>query len=250
MLAGAIRGWWLYAAPGRDPRPRLAGPVAVLRRERALPEPAPGVRRPVAAGLPRRAHHGRAAAAGLRRLPGAVADDVHAAGALLGAPRLADLRGPARRWWSPARSSACAGRRRPSPPSTWPTARSCGSRWSHGLPAVGAAVRPARRRGPGRPRRHLPGPGWLAGPGRHRRRLRRRPSARRPSACCRRGTGGRCCRSPWASACSGPAVDLLARSRWLARWKTAAERDRGEARRRASDPRRTGAEAGTAGPMT
>ena len=34
MLAGAIRGWWLYAAPGPHPRPGLAGPVAVLRRER------------------------------------------------------------------------------------------------------------------------------------------------------------------------------------------------------------------------
>ena len=39
------------------------------------------------------------------------------------------------------------------------------------------------------------------------------PSARRPSACCRRGTGGRCCRSPSCFGLLWTAVDLLDRSR-------------------------------------
>ena len=90
----------------------------------------------------------------------------------------------------------------------------------HGLPAVGAAVRAARRRGAGRPRGHLPGARLGRRAGRRRRRLRRSPSARRPSACCRRGTGGRCCRSPSCFGLLWTGVDVLERSAWLDRWKS------------------------------
>ncbi len=55
MLAGAIRGWWLYAAPGRVRDLVSLGLWLFFVENVALPEPAPGVRRPVAAGLPRRA---------------------------------------------------------------------------------------------------------------------------------------------------------------------------------------------------
>ena len=71
MLAGAIRGWWLYAAPGRVRDLVSLGLWLFFVENVALPQPAPGVRRPVAEGLQRGQHDRRAAAAGLRRLPGA-----------------------------------------------------------------------------------------------------------------------------------------------------------------------------------
>ena len=195
----ALRG----ARPG--PRPGLAGLVAVLRRERAVPQPAPGVRRPVAGGLPRRPHDGRTAAARLRRGPGADADEfmlpvpswVHptwlvCAGLLVagGGPhgRAAALDGDHHRRRVPGlprRHVAGAGR--------------------HGLPAVGAAARAARRGRGGRPLRQLPGAGLAGRAARHRRRVRRRsrPGGGRPAAAVELVVG----RARWRSAshCCGPA---------------------------------------------
>ncbi|CAA9223016.1 MAG: hypothetical protein AVDCRST_MAG52-565, partial [uncultured Blastococcus sp.] len=170
------------ARPG--PRPRLARAVAVLRRERALPQPAPGVRRPVAGGLRRRPDDGGAAAAGLRRLAGPVPGDVHAARALVGAPCVADLRRPALpRPRPPDRRPALDRHHHRRGLPGLPRGDVAGA-GRHGLPALGAAAGAPRRRGPRRPRRHLPGARLGGWPGRGRRRLRGRlrPGIPRPAA--------------------------------------------------------------------
>ena len=249
MLAGAIRGWWLYAAPGRI-RDLVSLGLWLFFVENAL--------------FPNQ--HQEYGVLSLRD---------YLAGHTTAEPQLLDFAAaqgqtptmfmlPVPSWVHPA-WLICAGLL-----ALVVARKVVGLRWTataiaatylayravmwllprrHGLPALGAAVRAARRRGAGRPRRHLPGArAGLAGPlvagvvyaaG----------TARRPWACCRRGTGGRCCPSPSASPCSGRRSTCLARSAWLARWRTADEPQR-ERRPRRSDRRRSGAEAGPRRLMT
>ena len=243
MLAGAIRGWWLYAAPGRIrnlvslglwlffvenvlfPNQHQEYGVLSLRDYldgHTTAEPRCWTSPPSQGQTPTQF-----------MLPGAV----------LGAPRLAGLRRACWRSSSPARSSACGGRRPPSPAAYlayravmwlllvgWASRRrccrsSCSSArcWSTSPSPSGCPAGP--------PGRSSPASSTAS------------PSARRRSACCR----------PWNWWSVLPVavvfgllwggVDLLERSRWLARWKSP-----GRARCRRSaprpDPRRTGAETG------
>ena len=241
MLAGAIRGWWLYAAPGRI-RDLVSLGLWLFFVENVL---FPNQHQEYGVLSLRDYLDGHTTAEpqllDFAAAQGQTPTMFMLPGALLGAPGLADLRRPA------------GARRRPQ-----------GRR-----PALDGDDH--RRRLPGLPRGHVAAswsamgfppsvlpfvllvgavlvdlavtfrvPGWAGRPGRRRRRLRRRPSARRRSACCPRGTGGRCCRSPSASACSGPASTCsTAAAGWPAGRPPTSPRRRWPC---PPDPRRTGAE--------
>ena len=197
MLAGAIRGWWLYAAPGRTRNLVSLGLWLFFVENVLFPN--------------QHQEYGVLSLAAYR------------AGHTTAEPSLLDfaaLAGPDAR-----RSSCCR-----CPPGCTPTWLICAGPARAGRRAQGR--RPAvdgddhRRRLPGLPRGHVAAagrdrasrrrslpfvllvgavlvdlavtyrvPGWAGRAGRRRRRLRRRRPCRRRSACCRRGTGGRCCRS-------------------------------------------------------
>ena len=214
MLAGAIRGWWLYSAPGPHPRTWSRWACGCSSSRTSL---FPNQHQEYGV-LSLRAYDAGQTTAEPQLLDFAAAQgqsphDVHAAGAVLGAPRLADLRRPAGAGRGPQdRRAALDGhdhrRRR-----TWPTAPSCGCSWSAWASrrrccrwSCSSARCWSTSRSPTGCPAGLAGLlvtgvvyGVAVGAG-----------GPRPAA--RRGTGGRCCRSRSASPCCGPAVDLLARS--------------------------------------
>ena len=244
MLAGAIRGWWLYAAPGRTRSlvslglwlffvenvlfPNQHQEYGVL----SLRATAPGTPRPSRrcwTSPPRRARPRRSSCC--RCPPGCTRPG-------WSAPACS-------RCSSPARSSACGGPPRSWPAPTWPTAASRGSCWSRpGFPPsdvpfvllVGAVLVDLAVT--------YRVPGWAAGPA--------VAGLVYAAGAVQEAIG---ILPPWnwwsilpvavGFGALWTAVDLLARSAWLARWKVAEEPGAPVAARRRPDRRRSGADAGT-----